>query len=130
MRLLPPVPGGEFAARLGRSRAAALALHVRLAADPRVVAGLAPELDIVVWAPRAAGVAAASARARRLFEEAARHDLHLALAELAPDLVDPTRQLTRDRATLTCLRSVLMKPEHLEWLPALWERLDAATNAA
>lgn len=129
-RLLPPVPGGEFAARLGRSRFAALALHARLTADPRVVAGLAPELDIVVWAPRAPGVAAASARARRIFAEAARRDLHLALAELPPDLVDPARTLPRDRATLTCLRSVLMKPEHLEWLPALWERLSAATDAA
>lgn len=129
-RLLPPVPGGEFAAQLGRSRAAALALHQRLAADPRVLAGLVPELDIVVWAPRAAGVAEASARARQIFAEAARRDLHLALADLPPDLVDPTGRLARDRATLTCLRSVLMKPEHLAWLPALWERLDAATDAA
>ena len=128
-RLLPPVPGGEFAGRLATSRAAALALHGRLAADPRVLAGLVPELDIVVWTPRAAGVAAASARSRRIFEEAARRDLHLALAELPPDLVDPAGELVRDRPTLTCLRSVLMKPEHLAWLPALWERLSAATDA-
>ncbi|MBK6420905.1 MAG: aminotransferase class V-fold PLP-dependent enzyme [Gemmatimonadetes bacterium] len=128
-RLLPPVPGGEFAGRLATSRAAALALHGRLAADPRVLAGLVPELDIVVWTPRAAGVAAASARSRRIFEEAARRDLYLALAELPPDLVDPAGELVRDRPTLTCLRSVLMKPEHLAWLPALWERLSAATDA-
>ncbi len=32
-----------------------------------------------------------------------------------------------DRETLTCLRSVLMKPEHLDWIPRLWELLSAST---
>jgi hypothetical protein len=31
--------------------------------------------------------------------------------------------------TVTCLRSVLMKPEHLLWLDHLWQRLDAAAVA-
>jgi hypothetical protein len=31
--------------------------------------------------------------------------------------------------TVTCLRSVLMKPEHLLWLDHLWQRLHAATLA-
>jgi hypothetical protein len=30
---------------------------------------------------------------------------------------------------VTCLRSVLMKPEHLLWLDHLWQRLDAAAVA-
>jgi hypothetical protein len=33
-----------------------------------------------------------------------------------------------DRATITCLRSVLMKPEHLDWVGRIWERLEAATG--
>ena len=45
------------------------------------------------------------------------------------------RDLKRDalsdgmRATVTALRSVLMKPEHLDWLDRLWTLLDAATGA-
>ena len=128
-RLLPLVGGGEFARMLGKSRAAALAWHQRLQGDARVLAGLTPELDIVVWAVMAPGVAVASRRARAIFERAARGDLHLALAELPPAIVDPERRLARDRPTLTCLRSVLMKPEHLDWLPELWHRLDEATTA-
>jgi len=31
-------------------------------------------------------------------------------------------------AQITCLRSVLMKPEHAEWLAAIWDRLSAATS--
>jgi len=29
---------------------------------------------------------------------------------------------------VTCLRSVLMKPEHLAWLDEIWSRLSAATQ--
>jgi hypothetical protein len=32
-------------------------------------------------------------------------------------------------STVTCLRSVLMKPEHLLWLDHLTQRLDAAAVA-
>jgi hypothetical protein len=34
------------------------------------------------------------------------------------------------QTTLTCLRSVLMKPEHLLWLDQIWERLEAAAVAS
>src|SRR5439155_237133 len=52
-RLLPLVRGGEFARMLERGRAAALALHGKLARDPRFLTPFAPELDIVVWMRRA-----------------------------------------------------------------------------
>jgi tyrosine decarboxylase / aspartate 1-decarboxylase len=32
------------------------------------------------------------------------------------------------RATVTCLRSVLMKPEHLEWVGRIAELLNAAAG--
>ena len=35
-----------------------------------------------------------------------------------------------DRDTITCLRSVLMKPEHREWLDTIWSILDQAADAA
>ena len=37
-------------------------------------------------------------------------------------------KMKRDRATITCLRSVLMKPEHLDWIERIWEILDRATT--
>ena len=92
------------------------------------MAGLVPELDIVVWAVAAGSVSESSARARRIFDEAAARGLHLALAELPADLVDPAGRLSRDRETLTCLRSVLMKPEHLAWVPEIWGRLEGAVG--
>ena len=129
-RLLPLVKGGEFARLLERSRAAAVALHARLAADRRFMA-LEPELDIVVWAPRAASASAASALSREIFAQAAGRHLHLALAELPADFFDlESAGMARDRETLTCLRSVLMKPEHEEWVGRIWDLLDAATTSA
>jgi hypothetical protein len=72
-------------------------------------------------------VSEASARARNLFEEAARRNLHLALAELPVEFFDLGR-MEKDRPTLTCLRSVLMKPEHREWADRIWEILDQAAG--
>ena len=37
--------------------------------------------------------------------------------------------MERDRDTLTCLRSVLMKPEQRAWVDRIWELLDGATSA-
>ena len=128
-RLFPLERGGDFAQGLSDGRAAALELHRRIAADPRFVTGAAPELDILVWAPRAARVSEASVLSRRIFDEAARRHLHLALVSLPLHLVDgPAMQ--RDRESIICLRSVLMKPEHRDWIDKIWAILDEATTAA
>jgi len=128
-RLLPLVRDGEFAKGLGDGRAAALDLHERLRKDGRFVTGAAPELDILVWAPRAARVSDASSLSRRIFDEAARRQLHLALVSLPLHLID-AQEMPRDRETIICLRSVLMKPEHREWTDRIWGILDEATKAA
>jgi tyrosine decarboxylase/aspartate 1-decarboxylase len=131
MRLLPLERGGEFARRLGDSREAALALYERLALDPRFLPAFAPELDIVVWVARAGRASECSARARRIFDAAARRGLHLALAELPAEFFDLAGAgIERDRDTVTCLRSVLMKPEHRAWLDRIWQVLDRAAEAA
>jgi hypothetical protein len=128
-RLLPLVPGGAFAARLASGRAAARALFERLGADARFVTGPSPALDIVVWAPRAPRASAASALSRQLFEAAARRGLHLALAELPCDFFAlEAAGIEPDRDTLTCLRSVLMKPEHRAWIGTIGDLLDAAAT--
>ena len=129
-RLFPLVRGGAFARMLGRSRAAALALHQRLEADERFACPFPPELDIVVWAPRARRASESSERSRRIFAEAASRQLHLALAELPVELFDGSGVCGEwDRANLTCLRSVLMKPEPEEWIERIWTLLDQSAEA-
>lgn len=128
-QLFPLVPDGEFAKGLASGRAAAIALYDRIKQDGRFVTGSAPELDILVWAPRAKRVSDASALSQRVFDEAARGQLHLALATLPVDLID-VQNMQRDRDTIVCLRSVLMKPEHRKWVDRIWAILDAATSAA
>ncbi|MGC2019012.1 MAG: hypothetical protein WA657_24495, partial [Candidatus Acidiferrales bacterium] len=58
---------------------------------------------------------------QRIFDAAVKQNLHLALIRL------PVRFFTArsgafqsDRETVLCLRSVLMKPEHREWLDRIW----------
>ena len=132
-RLLPYTPGGTFAQGLEAGRTAALELNRRLAADPRFLTPTAPpQLDIVFWAINAATPEAASSLARSIFDEAAKRDLHLALAKLPiglfPRAIWKDFHRTDPQGYVTCLRSVLMKPEHLLWLDHIWQRLDAATR--
>jgi len=128
-RLLPLKKGGEFARGLERGRKAALALFEKLSADSRFVTAFAPELDIVVFAPKAANVSEASALSRKIFEAAAKRDLHLAVAELPAGFWEANLgAMKRDRETLTCLRSVLMKPEHLDWVEQIWNLLSLSAD--
>jgi tyrosine decarboxylase / aspartate 1-decarboxylase len=128
-RLLPLKTGGEFARGLERGRKAALALYEKLRMDSRFVTAFAPELDIVVFAPRATTVTEASALSRKIFEAAAKRDLHLAVAELPVRFCEADLgTMKRDRETLTCLRSVLMKPEHLDWVERIWGLLSLSAD--
>jgi glutamate/tyrosine decarboxylase-like PLP-dependent enzyme len=130
-KLLPMAKEGEFARMLSRSRLAALRFYEKLKADLRFVTAFPPELDIVVWIPRDARVSASSALSRRIFAEAAKRNLHLALANLPVTFFDLSAAgIKPDHRTVTCLRSVLMKPEHLDWLDRIWELLNQATDAA
>ena len=126
-QVLPMERGGAFAADLDRCRNAALDLYRSLNADAAWFTAFAPELDIVVWTPRAKSAEASSAKAKAIFDEAARTGLHLALAELSVRLFPQGTWPQADESmTVQCLRSVLMKPEHAAWLPRIWDLLLAA----
>lgn len=129
-RLLPMERGGEFARGLEAGRQAALALHRHLQTDSAYLAGPKPELDIGVWALAAKSRSEASRRAQAVFDAAARRNLHLALLRVPDGL---TRcwwpELAADDASLTALRSCLMKPEHQDWLPRITAILDTAAHA-
>ncbi len=130
-RLLPLVEGGEFAQGLAAGREAAVELFGRLRGSNNWLVAWPPELDIVCWAPAGGSASAISARTRAVFAAAARQDLHLAMVSFPTELM---RQhwpaVDFDQDTVTCLRSCLMKPEHLTWLDAIWEKLEAALTTA
>jgi tyrosine decarboxylase / aspartate 1-decarboxylase len=128
-KLLPLTTNGEFASGHESGRSAALDLYRRVAADARFVAAFEPELDIVIFMPRAVSVSKSSALSRRIFDAAAGRNLHLAVAELPVEFFAANlKSVEQDRPTVTCLRSVLMKPEHKDWLPRIWQTLSEATD--
>jgi len=129
-QLLPLVPGGAFAHGLAQGRSAALELDRKIRGDSRFqpLATGAPELDIVVWKIKADTVGRSSQLAQEIFDACAARDLHLALVQLPLTwFVDSTGNADRiDAPLVTCLRSVLMKPEHEVWLERIWDRFAGA----
>ena len=89
-----------------------------------------PELDIVVYAAAAATALESTARARSIFDNAAAQGLHLALADFPADLVAAyAPDMTMDADSVTCLRSVLMKPEHEDWIERITTLLVASAES-
>ena len=128
-QLLPLIKTGEFASGLRSSREAAMLMHQKISTDHRWVSPFPPELDILVWAVRADTVAASSQWAQQIFTAAARDNLHLALAQLPMRFFPPGSWSDQHQnQSVTCLRSVLMKPDHLEWLPMIWSKLSHVTD--
>jgi tyrosine decarboxylase/aspartate 1-decarboxylase len=126
-KLLPLSKGGEFAAMISRCRGTALELYEKLRGDNRWMTSFTPELDIVVWAPRAPRASQVSELSREVFTRAARHNLHLALATLPVSFFQAANPgMERDAGTMVCLRSVLMKPEHEQWVERIWDLLQRA----
>lgn len=120
-RLMPLVRGGAFAAGLDRCRQAAVRLSEKIAASSGFILPLSPELDIVVWAPAGASASAVSAATVAAFTALADRGVHLAVADFPRAIVARAwPELDWDRDHVTCLRSCLMKPEHVEWVDSLW----------
>ncbi len=124
-KLMPMIKGGEFAQGLEKSRRAALALYEKICADDRFLPILRPELDILVWAPRGESASQISARSQALFQAAAQKGLHLAVFKYPSHLLRGLwSDNLLDQEHITCLRSVLMKPEHEDWADRIWDILD------
>ncbi|QHS53402.1 pyridoxal-dependent decarboxylase [Edaphobacter sp. 12200R-103] len=128
-RLLPYTRAGEFARNISTGREAALDFYRRISAEGRLIAPcVTPQLDIVFYAVRSSEGTpeASSALAKRVFDAAAERNLHLALATL-PVRFFPANTFSRHADMhVTCLRSVMMKPDHLAWMNEIWQRLEGA----
>lgn len=124
-KLLPLRRNGEFGQQLQKGTDTALAFYRKLLAGDKFIPAFEPELDIVIFIPRpksnSASLTEISAESRRIFDAAAAKNLHLALAELpAAFFQNLPATIRRDKPTVTALRSVLMKPEHAQWLDQIW----------
>jgi len=126
-RLMPLQKNGEFSAGLDSCLNAAKDFHARLEGSEYFTPLMSPELDIVVYAVNAPTTTTSSERARNLFKKAADQGLHLALIKLPVSLAgDWLPEIDADSETITCLRSVLMKPEHEQWSTRIIELLETA----
>ena len=133
-KLLPLVRDGEFAKGLERGREAALRFFRSIENGGQFNAAFEPELDILVFVPKGESLAEISAKSRRIFAACARLGLHLAVAELPLKFWEEkwrewASNTEIDRKTVTCLRSVLMKPEHLEWVERIVGLLEQCGDA-
>ena len=128
MQMYPLTPGGEFARSIENCRNAAMALFEKIRGDHRYLAAFTPELDIVIWAPKSAKASQITVRSKEIFEVAAKQDLHLAVATFPKTMLQQSWDIDWDQEQVACLRSCLMKAEHLEWIETIWQALDRVTQ--
>jgi len=122
-QLLAPVEQGAFANDLEKCREAALKLSAKIVSGDRFQLVGTPELDIVVWAVHGASTSAMSEKADMLFNAAAKKNLHLSKLKVAVDKLDMT-EVKVNSDYVTCLRSCLLKPEHVDWVEEIWRILN------
>ncbi len=128
-RLFPMERGGRFAKMLEKCREAAVRLYERLASDAKFIVAFPPGLDIVIWAPKRESVSEISKASEAFFLRSERQNLFLALATLPVKFFEGSlKGIEIDRNTLTCLRSCLMKPEHLAWVDRIYGMIDQVAD--
>ena len=129
LRVLPLAADRGLGPILAACLRAARDFHGALDESERLAPVLAPETDIVVYAPTAASVADLDARSARVFQagmDSADDPVFVSLYRLSADrLRRRFPDLAADADAARVLRSVLMKPEHEAWSARLAARLDA-----
>lgn len=123
-KLFPLVVNGDFSSMLNNCRSAAMKFYNLLKNNEKFITAFEPELDIVIWIPKSNSLSESSLLSKKIFEDAAKNNLHLALAELPAKFFNlDSAGIKKDKETVTCLRSVLMKPEHLDWVDEIYKIL-------
>ncbi len=119
---------------LRKTRRAALEWARLIAASDELRLILQPSLDIINFYAITKGlkVSEISALTRRVFEELmndAAHPVYLAKFNAKPSLLAKHSDLIWDAPMMTVFRSVLMRPEQLEYAPVLHERVLAGARS-
>ncbi len=126
IEMFPLFKKGEFAKNLENCHLAAIKLYQLILTDNKLIPLLEPELDIVVWAVKASTLSKISKISNQIFHLAAKkYNLHLALINYPTKLLNSDwNNVDKDANYVTCLRSCLMKPEHLDFVDELWAILE------
>lgn len=129
-KMMPLTHGGELGQMLTTTRDAALELYKRIAGSRYFQSLFVPDLDLVVWAPKAASAIEASRRSQAIFDECAKRGVHLALTRCRQNMVIPhwPELDWGQEQDILCLRSCLMKPEHKDWMDAIWSILEEVAS--
>jgi glutamate/tyrosine decarboxylase-like PLP-dependent enzyme len=135
LKCFPLESGTGLGAVLRKTRKAALEWAGLIEAGDALRLVLQPSLDIVNFYAVTKGVKTSevSALTHRVFEELmndAAHPVYLAKFNAKPNLLTRHPDLIWDAPMLTVFRSVLMRPEQLEYAPVLHERVLAGLSRA
>jgi glutamate/tyrosine decarboxylase-like PLP-dependent enzyme len=139
LECLPLVPDDGLGAILAKSRAAALRWAALIRESERLRLVVEPELDIINFypLPRATGRVRASEISQltdhvfRTLMNDPDDPVYLAKLIVERDQVAPRDPAIEwDTPAVTVLRSVLMKPEHLDWVPRLHTAVERALAAS
>jgi tyrosine decarboxylase / aspartate 1-decarboxylase len=130
MKMFPLELGGDFSLGMSKCRDAALNLFDTINDDPESLTVLEPELDIVIWAPRAQSLSLISDKSNDIFEATAKLGIHLALIKY-PAYLLPAHwdHVAKDQEYVTCLRSCLMKHNHIEHVEKIWAGVKSASSS-
>ena len=127
MRCVPLRGERSLTGILAECLAGARALAAALRESERYALYLEPELDIVTYFPRAASLTAISAATNAIFAcaESADEPLYVAKLEVAASHFHALHpDVAVDAPSVTILRSCLMRPEQLAWVPEIARRLE------
>lgn len=110
----PLVKDGEMSVGLSRCLLAAQKLYSVLQNSGNWLLPFQPELDIIIFAPKANSTTEISKKSQVIFDNCAEKGLHLALYNMDSKYLAGSVQIDSDR--VTCLRSTLMKWNHLDYV--------------
>lgn len=113
---------GDMSKGLDNCHQAALSMFAKIEADDKFLTLFEPEIDIIIWAPKGKSLKEISTRSQEIFDRCEENDLHLALFNYPEELLpDHWIEIERDQEHVVCLRSCLMKWEHVDWVDKIWE---------
>ncbi len=130
LQAFPLTGEGAFAASLSQCRQAAMEFHYWLHESEYFTPLFGPQLDIVCWIVNATSASRASELSQLVFDEAAKQELHLAVASVPHNMCVALQCIEEwDQNHVTVLRACIMKPEHLEHMTTITGMLNRVVES-